>query len=1036
MSKKVSKDRAAIEKAEGLKINTVDVPEERFQQNQQISDAMSQGNNSVEAEGFVPKKVKSAGHTLRQEVAAQVVTGKGAPGSAAVAAPASYGLKEISFSGDTGTILGGAGGTPSMGEAFQGKSRIDKRLSDANKDINFNASEQVVNEYDNIPPLAASESTVGYNGNPKNEIARMQKRSGFTPADIMFDRSLDFIEKDAAVFVTGQVVKQIGVEDDAYPAKTIVYDEKSPNYGKEVPIGGALAPRGNFMPRYIKVDLAKESAGSAVYVKRFEVIEDDLSTNFESDQVVNISATNHKIDLNRAELSRQLIDSDAGSPTAEHFNPLGRSVSEPTATVTLLQDIENATGATVYTAYKFANKARGHYLNRTAKDGQYIKEPAIDALYGHLYGANDFSSLEAALNDIATDTPLFSRKGNARGSAASLIYCFDSPTKYKTKGDLVNQPRGLKMHIQTADNNIDVFRCKNEFVAALNSIDAYSTIDHEYDPLSPVYITDNVRLVYPYSWEKALKYRRDKVTAGGKTTLEKVYESTVPAYSYYAGSGMNSYIVAMADPVLNGVAYFIEQHAAGFWNALVDSRGEGKDTLETTLLIPTVHSTTHFSLWDLIVCASTPYIMYERTNTMKDILDYEMFYKYPFQGNVRVGDAQPTDAVNYGNPSTLSPLVVKQMLPSSALRWKYPEVMINNPVGLMLPFYFNERSYRFEKTGKGSELIWNGECNFTTPVVRSGVKLGGLDDFFGMEVKDVMLLHDVMTRVPGPDATEAFKGCIYKYSNDSDGCVIVDSTDFGDLYDANHYYSTPRQLGWYFDLPAGVGCVYGSNTGLLDLEDITFNNIAPSFRAVMYKGASGLGVADATDVLQAGSVNVGRAQSFKQDWFMKRAGLATDVSDGFDLLLSTADCFKSVVEGGVRGYASLDKLTQFMPYMFGPYSVAQGSRQATYSGPAVYADGANTKPVVFSLHRALWAICQKMCFVINPFDNAAGATTYVDPFMLPYIFGLAGFMAANYDEEVYNRINEVMQQGFGYTHDPMTAQSPVFKDGYKYTQIG
>lgn len=1017
---KFPKDRSSMEANENLATKKVDAPEERFQTEQQVNPTVEMGSNSVDTEGFIPKKTKSSGHTLRQEVAAQVIKGKGAPGSSAgVASPATFGLREISFSGDTGTILGSASGTPSMGASYQGKSRVDKRLSDANKDINFNASEQVLNEYDNIPPLAASESTVGYNGNPKNVAARSQKRSGFTSAEMLFDRSLDFIEKDAAVFVTGQVVQQSGVNYESYPTKRVDIDPTSDTYGQSIEFGKDKQPvRGNYMPRNLKVTLSKTDGGIA-YVSGFEVEEDDISTNNERDQVVNSSATNHKIDVNRAELARQTIDADAGSPTAEHFNPLGRSVEQPTATVTYLQDLENATGATVFAAYKYANKARGHYLNRTAKDGQYITEPAIDALYGHLYGANSYASLIASMGGTEANAPLFKKSANAKGSAATLIYAFDSVGKYKTKGDLVNQPRGLKMHIQTADNNMDPFHCKSEFVAALNSIDAYSTIDHEYDPLSPVYITDNVRLIYPYSWARALKFKRtDPYT--------KIYESEVPSYYYSAGSGLNSYMVLMGEPVLNGVAYFLDQHAAGLLEAIGGVSG-------TVLNIPICHSTTHFSLWDLLVCASTPYIIYERTNTMKDILDYEMFYKYPFQGTVRIADAQPTNAVNYGNPSTLEPLTVKQMLPSSALRWKYPEAWARTTAGLIAPFYFNERSYDFITEGKTSTLKYNGECNFTTPVVRSGMKLSGLDDFFGVDVKDNLLIHDGMTRLPGLDVSNAFSGCVYKYSNDADGLVVIRESALTNKT-AIDWLATPRLLGWYMDLPYRLGQVAGSDSQIPAAANVTLASVAPSFRAVLYKGALSAGVSQPNTILAPGTVNIGRAQAFKQDWYIARAGSASDKADDFDLIMSLGEGFTTAVEGGVRTFISSDKVSQFMPFMMGEYSVSDGDTE--YAAENLYREGTDSKPAIFALHRVLWALLQKTCFIINPFDNATGSNSYVDPFTIPYVFGLAGFMAANYDEEIFNRINEVQHQGYGYTHDPMTSSSIVFKDAYKHTQIG
>lgn len=1017
-------ERSQAENAEKLDTVSVDAPSERFQDTQQRGD-MAETTASPEASGFIKKKVKSHGAPLKQEVVAEALGVKGAGGNgvSGVASPSAFGLKVISFSGDTGTILGNASGTPSMGKSYQGDSRIDKRLSDANKDINYNASEQVMVEYDNIPPLAASESTVGYNGNPKNVAARSQKKTGFTPAEILYDRSLDFIEKDGFVYSAGQVVKQDGVEYGDYPTIT-----RSADASEDVEF---TASRGNYSPRTLEVKVKKINGRPVI--SSFQVLEDDISANTEQDVTVNASATNHLIDMNRAELSRQTIDADAGSPTSEHFNPLGRSVNQPTATVAWLQDLENVTGAEVYASYKFATKARAHFLSRTAKDGQALVSPAIDALYGHLTGALDSESIVAALGDLGADG-YFSTKGIRHGSAAIMIPLFDSLGKYKTKGDLVNQPRGLKMHLQTADNNMDPFRVKKEFVAALNSIDAYSTIDHAYDPTAPVYIMDNVRLVHPYSWAKALKYHRDSDGV-------KVYDSTAFRYEYAAGSGLNSYVVTAADPILNGVSYFMDLHINEIYKAL---KGSDSDS-EFTWSIPIVHSTTHFSLWDLLVCASTPYIIYERTNTMKDILDYEMFYKYPFTGNVRIAEANPLAGVNYGVMSPYSQMPVKEMLPSSSIRWKYPEMFAPVGEGYLAPYYFNERSFDFAQTTVGnSKLQANYSENFTTPVVRSGIKLSGLDDFFGMEVKDQLLITDRMTRIPGTSSGAAFAGCIYKYSQDSDGIPVL-SKSFTDSITAQDVYATPRLLGWYADAPAGVCCSYAYDDGepvvgdLVALGDIKLSDMKPSFRAIQYKGVYGANDVIVTRSLQVGSVNVNRAQSFVQQWGMYRAGFAY-TSKFFDLVMSTNEAmawvnYTATGEQGNPKFISLTEKAQFSPFVYGPYAVT-GSGASRSTSNTAYSIDVEDRPILFSPHLMLWTVLQKLCFVINPFENTVSENPGCDPFGAAYLFGLAGFMAANYDEEVYNRANDYQNQGYGYTSDPMVAASPIFKDAYKYTQVG
>lgn len=1017
--------RANAEGAENLPTNSVDAPDSRFQTNQQEGSMMDTTAKS-DVQPFVKKTVKSAGPVLKQEVVSQAISAKGAggPGIGSVTAPATFGLKAISFSGDTGSLLGNASGTPSMGQPYQGNSRVDKRLSDANKDINFNASEQVLVEYDNIPPLANSDSTVGFNGNPKNIAARSQKKTGFTPAEMLYDRSLDLISKDGFVFSSGQVVKQNLVDYADYPTITEDLDGAQVSFDQV---------RGNYSPRDIEVKITRKNG--KVFVSSFKVTEDDLSANAESDASVNRSATNHLIDMNRAELARQTMDAEAGSPTAEHFNPLGRSVLQPTATVAFLQDIENTMGAEVFAAYKFANKARGHYLNRTAKDGQDLIGPALDALYGHLCGAVDLDGIKSAIGYSESDG-FFSKSGMRHGSAALLIPLFDSIGKYKTKADLVNQPRGLKMHIQTADNNMDPFRCKKEFVAALNSTDAYSTIDHDYDPTAPVYVSDNLRLIHPYSWTKALAFTRDD--SGVKT-----YQSKAFRYSYSAGSGINSYQVTVGDPVLNGVAYFLDLHAPELFKAVSTKSGTGDDTV--TIYIPIVHSTLHFSLWDLLVCASTPYIIYERTNALKDILDFEQFYKYPLQGNVRIADANPLNAVNYGTLSPYGEIPVKEMLPSSAIRWRYPETFLKVNNDVMLPFYFNERSYDFDTIGSSdSTLRPNGEDQFSTPVVRSGMKLSGLDEFFGMEVKEQLLVTDRLTRVPGISDDESFSGYVYKYGQDSDGQIILRKAA-ADNITAKDVFATPRLLGWYFDAPASVCCVYdGSESNsawtpqlgrLASLQQIKLGTMRPSFRATQYKGLYGPADKIIDRSLDVGSVAVNRAQAFTQVWSTKWAGY--DVKGKyFDLVLSINEAIQyNNAIGSKPRFVTLSEKAQFSPFTYGPYAtrIQDGLRVTTNSA---YSDDVDHRLIVFSPHFMLWTLLQKTCFIINPFENSDASRPAADPFGVAYLFGLAGFMAANYDEEIFNRINKVQNEGYGYTNDPMIAASPIFKDAYSHTEIG
>lgn len=1018
-------DRSTQEVAEGMKETKVDAPKSRFQDVQQVNDAASAKDANTPDSSFIKRTSKASGSQLKQEVAAQIVSGNssgGRNGSSEISSPATFGLKTLSYSGDTGTILGNASDTPIMGQSNQGKTRVDKRLSDPNKDINYLASEQVVVEYENVEPLAGSDSTVGYNGNVKNISARSQKTTGGSSAELLFDRSLDFIQDDAFVYVTGQTVKQKDVDYQDYPTLTSFNADGLQKTPVELDV-----TRGNYSPRNIKIGVKKDKSGRS-YISSFEVEEDDLTTNNESYDTVNRASTNEKIFMNKAELARQRIDSKCGSPSQEHFNPLGRSVAEPTATVAYLRDFEAAAGATLFTAYKFANKARAYYLTRTMKDGQDLEAPAIEAMYGHLmnYTSRDdlMSQYKAKWSTESNKSPLISKAGMAAGSSAIMIPLFDSEGKFKTKADLVTQPRGFKLHYQTADNNINPFRVEKNFVAAINSIDVFSTIDREYDPMSVTCVTDGVRLIYPYSWNKALKFTRE--AAGGS----RVYDDQLFAYTYAAGNGLNQYVVKVGEPILNALAYFAEMHADELATILGATAGGDEQVWN----VPTVHYGCHFGLWDLLLCAISPYAVYERTNSMKDILDYEVNFEYPYD-LVSIKEANPMNAVNYNNVDSLKPLVSKQMLPSSALRWIFPEVM--RPLGdsaYLLPFYFSENEYEPAGTSASKlSLNFTGEHCYTTPVIRSGVRLAYLDDFWNMDAKESQLCLDRFVRVPLCNAANpitnaaSLEGVVYKYSQDAEGIPVV--TNAGSLtISLADYMSTPRQLGWFFAAPAGTchrDSVFKNTATASDIfappcvDAASFSigksgtMVKPATRAIMYKG---LNTATPSKQLGEGTVVINRAQSFTQKWYI---AFATGSKDSlFDLPLSIAEMVTGS-KGDVTGVRASEKFT---PFIFGPY--------ASFGALNIY-DGIK----LFSIHHTLWPILQKLPFVINPFDCGVPQGGYVDPFSLAYCFGLAGFMAADYSEEVYNRNNEYINQGFGFTSDPFVKDSPVFKDAYAKTQI-
>lgn len=969
--------------------NAVDVPATRFQDEQHVVSAINQGDNSVPDTSYVRKKTEAKGAKLKQAVASEIITKAGGTGSSSdVIAPNAVGLQSMSFSGDAGTILGDVSGTPVLAKDIQGTTRFDKRNSDANKQLNYIASEQVVTAYDNIPALAEDpQAEVGYNGNPKLQAPRSTKTAGVSPADLLYERSLDEIRQDKFVFTSGQVVKQANVNYVDYPTRTLTKDDEGYWSRPAAGTSNYTLKRGNYSPRALKAVFKND--GDGVYLADFSFDVDDYSIDNADQDVVNRSAVNQLTDVNIAELTRQRLDSEAGSPTDAGFCPLGRSVDQPTQTVMLLHDMEAVAGATVGTAYRFANKSKSYYLNRAAKDGQDITGPALDALYGHLTGATSLEQLKTIVS-TTTDAPFDDVAGCKAGSVMTLLKAFDSVTKYKTKADLVNQPRGLKLHLQTAANNLKPFKVSNTFGKAMNSADVFSTINRPYDPMSAVCITDNVRLVYPYNFNDMLKFTRSKYGAARDYSKG----STLFAYDYKAQAGTNSYVIKCGEPLLNGIAYFLEVMATSIWKAL----GGGSSV---TLTIPTVHSTCHFSLWDYLICAATPYILYERTNTLKDILDYEVNHEYPFTDLVSVDEGAISHPTNYQMGDGTTPLVISQMLPASAISWTWPELFQHVDGNVILPFYFSEKSYSITGTGSDMVIQDNGSREFLTPVLRSGHRLDVVDDAQGLAPMDLMLSLDAMT--VGPQGLGSVKGGVYKYSAAAEGIPYIREAAFDDLkltYGKMH--AIPRITGYVMNAYPGE-CVGYTSAAIkagayvtLVGSDTTFEATeSSSFRARAYYAAN---VDKQGAILAKASQTLVRAQAFQQRWSEARATsvFTNNKASDFDLGLSLSD----YITGTPSSLKAVENYTAFTPF--------------TGSGTAL-----------FGLHKYIWTRISKLPFAVNPFDCAHDAT--IDPFDVAYMFNLAGFMSADYNEKEYNRRNAVQIQGYGFTTDPYIVESPILK---------
>lgn len=1032
--------REAQEKAEGLDTKTEGTaPETRYQDKQQISEVIKSTEANTPKTGFNKTKTAAGGSAVKQAVAAKVLLADadyaGAPGGVTQSASRS-GLKTMQYSGDAGTILGSAANTPVVGSPSRSDQRFGKQLDATMKKINFLASEQAVTEYQNPAPLGESADKVqGYYGTPKNASIRSQKCEGGTPADMLVERSADEITEDMLFYINGQYVKGdlpsnaqmvYGVE----PTKITTFDANGIRATQELAGDDAII-YGNYLPRRVRFTFSKTRVGGTVTLRSIRYSVDDISITDESQDVANSSSTAFIRDMNCDEIARQNIDSKAGRETELNWSPLGRAVEEPTATVGFLQRIEADLGARVYASYKFGSKAHAYQLNKTAKDGQRVHTPALEMMLGAIVSnisSEDYTG-GAYFNGYSS---AFDKAAMQRGAASLLIAINDSTSKYETKADFLVQPKSLRHAFQIADNSMNVFRLKREFAAALNNEDVFSTIDRGYDPFLPVCITDRVGLI------SCIDYSRfGDMTADAQGILQ--YDH--PAFQYAYANRSSNYLTVVEHPLLAGIKDYIVSKATRIYDVLKDSKDSVGDI---TLDVPIVSCSTCFSLWDFLIMEAVPYMVKRRINALRDVLDFEVNFEYPFNLDA-IKDLNPNNAVNYGFKSIDEPLETRQMIPSAAIRWIMPEFFWGIGRGshkqgrYVSPWYFNEMQFELQghaandvgnkaKFTKGFDMPYmNGVMSL--PVIRNGVRLGYLDDVYNMSERDVRLCLDRMTRLPiGASSDNDFN--VYKYGQANEGIPIVE----GD-FTIKDYLCTPRELGMFMHAPHGLLRVQDNKdpivngfAGFAQITDDMLGNT--SYRLRCWKGAQTV----PTEILGTAAVAINRAQAFKQYWdespacLMAGIGGAPEV-EGYrsrrevGFLVSMRQCFNNT---NATAIGLKDNQGTFIPATLGQGANCNSAQYKSY----------DAELRVIAFHKGLWGRLQRLPMVISPFDTCdfnAGSGANYDPYDFAYMFGFAGMMASDYNQDLYNRTNHIQDQGWLYTVDDFIKDSPVFKDSIKYT---
>jgi hypothetical protein len=465
--------------------------------------------------------------------------------------------------------------------------------------------------------------------------------------------------------------------------------------------------------------------------------------------------------------------------------------------------------------------------------------------------------------------------------------------------------------------------------------------------------------------------------------------------------------------LLEGFDSYLKESIGAKYYGLIVGRSTEKVKLPA-INIATIHSTMFFSLWSIMLCAATPWIIKERINSFRDVLYYEKNVEYPFSSTlVNIKDITTKSYTNFKYVNYDTELESGRMTPATSLSWMLPELyqQVGYASGsdlsqVLMPWYTNQVEIRYIG---GSYSFDDDASAMSFPSIRSGVRLASLDNLYGMTEKDVRLSIDKIASFKNLSPTLG-SSHTYKYSAVGDGQLVL-AVDPDDMT-ASNILKLPRELGFVITAPYGVLTPKYDHSRSMSTSVLGTS----SFRAYYWFGPNGTttGSGGTEKILSAISINVNRAQNFIQTWYCVLAsGTVPTVDHGF---------FLSASQAFTAAGALLAGRTSFYPYaslqdeVIGPYSTNMNKMR--------------------SFQKILWTRIQKLPFILSPFDGIAidntdspNSVVLNDPYDFLYYFGLGGFRASDFRESVYNREKQVVNQGTLFVADPWVVESPIFKEG-------
>lgn len=1044
-------DRSVRQNAEGYDMVAANLPSDRVQAVKQVpsekelavSDTVVKGESLSPIASAAKKlsssiKVKpSAGITLLD---GKQVGGVPLSGDAVVASVA--GAESFSTTEDRSRAPYSAGG-------YRPDTRFGKTIADKTFKINQATCEQIDPGFEESKAIYENPSEgQGYNGRKKFNVARGKKNTGKDPHDLLFFRSADFIDHSERLYTTGQVLDSI-TPQAGYPTRTFVGEGANGYEANQIDSNGyAIAAnvmeKGNYSLDTFNIVLKnghidKVSFGETRFVSATTRVERDVAN------------LNWQVDANNVTAAMLRMQTELGRETTDKWSPLGYVIEEGYQYNMLYHDMEAMTGAIAATAYRSAVSSMAIQLNDIGKDGA---DPILPAARMVLGGIGDVPNSSLLAGVSMAD--LFSTGVCQKGAVTAIIKMFDSTNKYKSKADLLTAQRGLKYHLSSADNNLNPLHVKPEFIKALNSAHTFSTYDGSYNPALPVYRTQTIRLTNPMS----LNFFLEGWVNPNTTPVDNVHDPVTgtKVHLAYAYSDLrNAYTTPVKHPLIEGLLKWLLEHEGG----LVTAFGAN-----ATITMPATFNFINPSLFSFMICAAMQDIAFQRNVFFRDILFAGEQSSYVWDDLKGFKEVDPLWSSQLRIKSYDSGLELGALTPAVKIRTAWPEhwavhgEQAGEGCDFIAPWYHNEHQYLATGDGVFVSILDDSAHSqvMTLPSIRDGVRHEYVDLLYSMSERDLRLVLDRMVTLPvitqkseyremasaGPNAqvyiplggtytpnaakTSQMHINAVRYDNNSDGRVQV-------TYDENLPVAAlccvARELGFiepeYGACRPVISAFKPSENNVITFADVDYTIVSTAGYNVAFDGST----AWALRSFQAtGAGTPITAQAISQTAALKQ-WYETFYAARFPALVSFNEAFGEKIGftptvSALFTAGSLNTVRTDIANIDGVYAL-----RSTRTGVG------NVSSTFISLVKALYGVMQRVFFATNPFENclasrsATGdvqAGVYVDPMEMAYLFGVAGSLASDYNQDVLSRLDELDQLGINYLKDNFVAGSLLFRE--------